>query len=166
MCAVSWGRHSAVCPPERRTARGRENRDRIRQCGGRLLGRRGLVVESSLAQKTCRAVAKQGRDETPRLQLCKGRALARIRGSRRQPHHRAAELLWIRNGADGHPRFGRMNCGHSPEPTCQRSCGPNLIEEEFMLSRSPIRAYIPATNVARARKFYEELVGLGRRATP
>jgi predicted enzyme related to lactoylglutathione lyase len=39
-------------------------------------------------------------------------------------------------------------------------CGPNLIEEEFMLSRSPIRAYIPATNVARARKFYEELVGL------
>ena len=29
-----------------------------------------------------------------------------------------------------------------------------------MLSRSPIRAYIPATKVARARKFYEELVGL------
>jgi hypothetical protein len=49
-----------------------------------------------------------------------------------------------------------MNCWHSPEPTCRRrSCGPNLIEEEFMLSRSPIRAYIPATNVARARKFYE-----------
>ena len=29
-----------------------------------------------------------------------------------------------------------------------------------MLSAAPIRAYIPATNVARARKFYEEIVGL------
>jgi predicted enzyme related to lactoylglutathione lyase len=29
-----------------------------------------------------------------------------------------------------------------------------------MLSNAPIRAYIPATNVARARKFYEEIVGL------
>jgi len=29
-----------------------------------------------------------------------------------------------------------------------------------MLSRSPIRAYIPASDVARARKFYEEKVGL------
>jgi predicted enzyme related to lactoylglutathione lyase len=29
-----------------------------------------------------------------------------------------------------------------------------------MLRTAPIRAYIPATNVARARKFYEELVGL------
>ena len=28
-----------------------------------------------------------------------------------------------------------------------------------MLSTAPIRAYIPASNVARARKFYEELVG-------
>jgi predicted enzyme related to lactoylglutathione lyase len=29
-----------------------------------------------------------------------------------------------------------------------------------MLRNSPIRAYIPATNMARARKFYEEIVGL------
>jgi predicted enzyme related to lactoylglutathione lyase len=29
-----------------------------------------------------------------------------------------------------------------------------------MLSTAPIRAYIPASNVGRARKFYEELVGL------
>src|ERR1700683_3924385 len=30
----------------------------------------------------------------------------------------------------------------------------------FMLSTSPIRAYIPASDVARARKFYEGIVGL------
>ena len=29
-----------------------------------------------------------------------------------------------------------------------------------MLTTAPIRAYIPATNVARARKFYQEVVGL------
>jgi len=29
-----------------------------------------------------------------------------------------------------------------------------------MLSTAPIRAYIPVTNVSRARKFYEEKVGL------
>jgi predicted enzyme related to lactoylglutathione lyase len=29
-----------------------------------------------------------------------------------------------------------------------------------MLSRAPIRAYIPARNIARARKFYEQTVGL------
>ena len=29
-----------------------------------------------------------------------------------------------------------------------------------MLSTAPIRAYIPASNVSRARKFYEESVGL------
>jgi predicted enzyme related to lactoylglutathione lyase len=29
-----------------------------------------------------------------------------------------------------------------------------------MLSTAPIRAYIPVSNVARARKFYEETVGL------
>jgi len=29
-----------------------------------------------------------------------------------------------------------------------------------MLSKSPIRAYIPASDVPRARKFYEEIVGL------
>jgi predicted enzyme related to lactoylglutathione lyase len=29
-----------------------------------------------------------------------------------------------------------------------------------MLSAAPIRAYIPATDIARARKFYEEIVGL------
>lgn len=29
-----------------------------------------------------------------------------------------------------------------------------------MLSTAPIRAYIPASDVARARKFYEQLVGL------
>src|SRR5262249_55454176 len=29
-----------------------------------------------------------------------------------------------------------------------------------MLSKAPIRAYIPASDVGRARKFYEELVGL------
>jgi predicted enzyme related to lactoylglutathione lyase len=29
-----------------------------------------------------------------------------------------------------------------------------------MLQNSPIYAYIPATNVARARKFYEETIGL------
>ena len=29
-----------------------------------------------------------------------------------------------------------------------------------MLSNAPIRAYIPASNITRARKFYEEIVGL------
>ena len=29
-----------------------------------------------------------------------------------------------------------------------------------MLSRAPIRAYIPASNISRARKFYEQQVGL------
>ena len=29
-----------------------------------------------------------------------------------------------------------------------------------MLTMAPIRAYIPATDVARARKFYEQIVGL------
>jgi predicted enzyme related to lactoylglutathione lyase len=29
-----------------------------------------------------------------------------------------------------------------------------------MLSNAPIRAYVPASNVARARKFYEQLIGL------
>jgi len=29
-----------------------------------------------------------------------------------------------------------------------------------MLRNAPIRAYIPATNITRARKFYEEIVGL------
>jgi predicted enzyme related to lactoylglutathione lyase len=29
-----------------------------------------------------------------------------------------------------------------------------------MLSNAPIRAYIPASNVARARKFYEQVIGL------
>jgi predicted enzyme related to lactoylglutathione lyase len=29
-----------------------------------------------------------------------------------------------------------------------------------MLGNAPIRAYIPASNIARARKFYEEIVGL------
>ena len=29
-----------------------------------------------------------------------------------------------------------------------------------MLRAAPIRAYIPASNVSRARKFYEEIVGL------
>lgn len=29
-----------------------------------------------------------------------------------------------------------------------------------MLSNAPIRAYIPASNVPRARKFYEQLIGL------
>ena len=29
-----------------------------------------------------------------------------------------------------------------------------------MLRNAPIRAYIPASNIARARKFYEEIVGL------
>jgi predicted enzyme related to lactoylglutathione lyase len=29
-----------------------------------------------------------------------------------------------------------------------------------MLSNAPIRAYIPASNVPRARKFYEQIVGL------
>jgi catechol-2,3-dioxygenase len=29
-----------------------------------------------------------------------------------------------------------------------------------MLSNAPIRAYIPASNVPRARKFYENVIGL------
>src|SRR5207244_4048365 len=32
--------------------------------------------------------------------------------------------------------------------------------EEFMLRNAPIRAYIPVSDVARARKFYEQTVGL------
>jgi predicted enzyme related to lactoylglutathione lyase len=32
-----------------------------------------------------------------------------------------------------------------------------------MLSAAPIRAYIPVSNVARARKFYEETIGLSPR---
>ena len=33
-----------------------------------------------------------------------------------------------------------------------------------MLKNAPIRAYIPATNVTRARKFYEEIIGLQPKA--
>ena len=33
-----------------------------------------------------------------------------------------------------------------------------------MLRDSPIRAYIPASNITRARKFYEELIGLQPKA--
>ena len=33
-----------------------------------------------------------------------------------------------------------------------------------MLKDSPIRAYIPASNITRARKFYEELIGLRAKA--
>jgi len=33
-----------------------------------------------------------------------------------------------------------------------------------MLSTAPIRAYIPVSNVARARKFYEETIGLKPKA--
>jgi predicted enzyme related to lactoylglutathione lyase len=32
--------------------------------------------------------------------------------------------------------------------------------EDIMLSKAPIRAYLPARDVARARKFYENTVGL------
>src|SRR6266849_3801077 len=32
--------------------------------------------------------------------------------------------------------------------------------EAFMLKTAPIRAYIPASDVSRARKFYEQTVGL------
>jgi predicted enzyme related to lactoylglutathione lyase len=35
-----------------------------------------------------------------------------------------------------------------------------LPEEIIMLSTAPIRAYIPVSDVARARKFYEQMVGL------
>jgi len=35
-----------------------------------------------------------------------------------------------------------------------------LSEEPVMLRNAPIRAYIPVSNVSRARKFYEDLVGL------
>jgi predicted enzyme related to lactoylglutathione lyase len=38
--------------------------------------------------------------------------------------------------------------------------GPNRRYDRGMLKNSPIVPYIPATNVARARKFYEEKVGL------
>jgi|SRR4051812_35291076 catechol 2,3-dioxygenase-like lactoylglutathione lyase family enzyme len=34
------------------------------------------------------------------------------------------------------------------------------FEEVIMLSQAPIRAYIPAADVKRARKFYEETIGL------
>jgi len=34
------------------------------------------------------------------------------------------------------------------------------LQEPFMLRTAPIRAYIPASDVARARKFYEQTVGL------
>jgi predicted enzyme related to lactoylglutathione lyase len=34
------------------------------------------------------------------------------------------------------------------------------MREPIMLSTAPIRAYIPVTNVSRARRFYEEKVGL------
>ena len=37
---------------------------------------------------------------------------------------------------------------------------PAAGEEAVMLSAAPIRAYIPASNVARARKFYEQTIGL------
>jgi catechol 2,3-dioxygenase-like lactoylglutathione lyase family enzyme len=33
-------------------------------------------------------------------------------------------------------------------------------EERLMLSTAPIRAYIPVSDVARARRFYEEKIGL------
>jgi catechol 2,3-dioxygenase-like lactoylglutathione lyase family enzyme len=35
-----------------------------------------------------------------------------------------------------------------------------LMEEPIMLSIAPIRAYIPVSNVSRARKFYEGTLGL------
>jgi catechol 2,3-dioxygenase-like lactoylglutathione lyase family enzyme len=34
------------------------------------------------------------------------------------------------------------------------------MKEDFMLSTAPLRAYIPATDVPRARKFYEGKLGL------
>ena len=33
-----------------------------------------------------------------------------------------------------------------------------------MLKNAPIRAYLPASNIARARKFYEEVIGLPPKA--
>jgi predicted enzyme related to lactoylglutathione lyase len=33
-----------------------------------------------------------------------------------------------------------------------------------MLKNAPIRAYIPASDIARARKFYEDVVGLRPKA--
>jgi predicted enzyme related to lactoylglutathione lyase len=36
----------------------------------------------------------------------------------------------------------------------------SLGKETLMLSAAPIRAYIPASNVSRARRFYEQKVGL------
>jgi predicted enzyme related to lactoylglutathione lyase len=35
-----------------------------------------------------------------------------------------------------------------------------VTEERLMLRTAPIRAYIPASDVSRARKFYEQTVGL------
>jgi predicted enzyme related to lactoylglutathione lyase len=35
-----------------------------------------------------------------------------------------------------------------------------LAEEPIMLRTAPIRAYIPASDVSRARRFYEEILGL------
>jgi len=35
-----------------------------------------------------------------------------------------------------------------------------MTEEETMLRDAPIRAYIPVSDVSRARKFYEDIVGL------
>jgi predicted enzyme related to lactoylglutathione lyase len=42
----------------------------------------------------------------------------------------------------------------------QRNIERSSSKETFMLSKAPIRAYIPASDVARARKFYEQVVGL------
>ena len=35
-----------------------------------------------------------------------------------------------------------------------------LTKETFMLKTAPIRAYLPASDISRARKFYEQTVGL------
>jgi predicted enzyme related to lactoylglutathione lyase len=37
------------------------------------------------------------------------------------------------------------------------------LKEPIMLRNAPIRAYIPASDLSRARKFYEEIVGLTSR---
>jgi len=51
---------------------------------------------------------------------------------------------------------GELETKSAPAPAASVS----ITEELLMLSAAPIRAYIPVSNLQRARKFYEQTVGL------
>src|SRR6476469_4508334 len=72
-----------------------------------------MVNEPPASRQARDAVADRGRDEEDRSQLRAGRAVARLRDSRRQPDHRAAELL--RRGDRRGPVAGSGKLGMSQQ---------------------------------------------------